>query len=313
VPYRLLPDEPPTAGLRRITTEQSERALERLRSPSDPVEAVHDVRKRCKKLRGLARLVRPGIGARYEEANRAFRDAARELAPIRDRQATAATFRDLADAHPGVRGPAVEEVGEELDERAAAAGDLADGDPRLVRAADLIRDGRDVLLEAEVDGEGPLIAGAGKTYGRARRRLADARASCHDPDAFHEWRKRVKYGWYHLRLLRRLAPALMRPLACAWHDCADALGDAHDLHVVGSMLRADPEAFGSPSGVAAVDRLLTGVRTDLERRALALGASLLVADTDAYEGRLGALWSVRERSGAERPAGAIADLWSDRS
>lgn len=312
MPYRLLPHEAPTAALRRIATEQSERALERLRSPADPVEAVHDVRKRCKKLRGLARLVRPGIGDRYQEANRAFRDAARELAPIRDRQATAATFRDLADAHPGVRGPAVEAVGEALDER-AAAGDPADGDPRLGRAADLIREGRDVLLGAEVDGQDPLLAGAAKTYGRARRRLADARSSCHDADAFHEWRKRVKYGWYHLRLLRRLAPALMRPLASAWHDCADALGDAHDLHVVGSMLRADPEAFGTPSGVAAVDRLLTGVRTDLERRALALGASLLVDDVDVYEDRLGALWSVRERHGVEAPAGAIADLWSDRS
>jgi hypothetical protein len=29
------------------------------------------------------------------------------------------------------------------------------------------------------------------------------------PEHFHEWRKRVKYHWYHLGLLRELWPASM--------------------------------------------------------------------------------------------------------
>ncbi len=307
MPYRILTGEPLPDAVRRIASEQAEAALADLRNPDDPVEAVHDARKRCKKARGLARLVRPGIGDAYRAANRAFRDAGRALSDLRDRQATAETFREVLATHTGLRGPAMDGVAEALDERAASvSASLGPDDPRLAEACGLIRDGLDTLTSADEPDVDDLTGGLAKTRGRAVNRMGDVLDSDGDPDAFHEWRKRVKYGWYHLRLLREASPALLRPLASAWHDLSDVLGDAHDLHVIASDLRADPGEFGDPDGVGQVARLLDGIRDGLESRAVRFGARLLAEPTDAFVDRIERMWTAWRRDGAEPAVGELA-------
>jgi CHAD domain-containing protein len=84
--YRFMLNEPIPQAERRIAHEQLNKACEQLdRADSAELgEAVHDVRTRCKKLRGLIRLVRPAMkDVEYRSANTAFRDAARLLSPIR--------------------------------------------------------------------------------------------------------------------------------------------------------------------------------------------------------------------------------------
>lgn len=48
-------------------------------------DVAHDVRKRCKTVRALLRLIRDEVGKDvYRRENRALRDAARALSPVRD-------------------------------------------------------------------------------------------------------------------------------------------------------------------------------------------------------------------------------------
>ena len=55
-------DKSLTTALRRISDEQLGRAIAANgRPPEEADEAIHDIRKRCKKLRGLFRLVRSGF------------------------------------------------------------------------------------------------------------------------------------------------------------------------------------------------------------------------------------------------------------
>src|SRR5690606_9905919 len=57
---------------------------------------VHQVRKRCKKLRGLLRLVRLNLdNGIYETENACFRDAASDLSSVRDAQTLVDTYDDL--------------------------------------------------------------------------------------------------------------------------------------------------------------------------------------------------------------------------
>lgn len=61
--YRIDPGADLQEELRAIARDQVEAALSDLSDPTDDVvAAVHDCRKRCKKLRGLVRLVRPALG-----------------------------------------------------------------------------------------------------------------------------------------------------------------------------------------------------------------------------------------------------------
>ena len=61
--YRLELNESLPDGIKRIVKEQIDQALEQLReSPEGRNEAVHDARKRFKKIRAVLRLVRDEIG-----------------------------------------------------------------------------------------------------------------------------------------------------------------------------------------------------------------------------------------------------------
>ncbi len=67
------------ANLRKIAASQINRAIAEIDDPDlEPHKTVHQVRKRCKKLRGLVRLVRDAFDA-YKVENVSFRDAAAQL------------------------------------------------------------------------------------------------------------------------------------------------------------------------------------------------------------------------------------------
>ena len=101
--YRLGGDETIIDGLVRIALEQIDRSLEELADPQWPrCEAVHEVRKRCKKIRGLLRLARTAWPDVYRAENAWFRDASRGLASVRQADATLLALESLRrdKSHP---------------------------------------------------------------------------------------------------------------------------------------------------------------------------------------------------------------------
>jgi CHAD domain-containing protein len=306
-------DETVPEAVQRITDEQVERAVSALeQAGGDGLDAaVHDCRKRAKKLRGLLRLVRPALGKAYGQANESFRDAGRELSGLRDAQAALATFDGLIVASPdrlpegGVG--AVRAGIAALAEEAARAGD---GRLRAECAADLFRAGRRHVARAELNAEGWAAVGPGveMTYRAGRRALADARRDT-EPTVMHEWRKRAKDAWYHTRLLRDAAPSILEPLEDRFHNLSDALGDAHDLVVITDHLRASPDRFGGDAQIRAICELADTRRAELERRAMSLGARLYAEKPSRYADRMGAYWHLWHETGDEKPAGGLADLF----
>jgi CHAD domain-containing protein len=302
-------------AVRRITDEQVERAVSALERVQDhDLEAtVHDCRKRAKKLRGLLRLVRPALGSAYGPANESFRDAGRELSAIRDAHATLATFDALVAASLDrlpERGFGAVRAGLAAD--ADRAGNAADRGLRAERAADLFRAGRRHVGRAELDAPGWAAVGPGlqTTYRAGRRALGAVRHDRgSDPTVMHEWRKRTKDAWYHVRLLGDAAPSILEPLEDRFHDLSDALGDAHDLVVICERLRASPDRFGGQRQVRAACGLAEKRRDQLERRATRLGVRLYAERPKAYNDRMGAYWRLWQDAGAEKPVGGLTDLF----
>ena len=109
--YRLKNKESISTEIKRIACEQTDKAIENLtteiRIASDNntdwsadtniveerQEAIHDVRKRIKKIRAVIRLVRDDLGKEiYQQENHCFRDAGRRLSEVRDAQVLLETF-----------------------------------------------------------------------------------------------------------------------------------------------------------------------------------------------------------------------------
>jgi CHAD domain-containing protein len=311
--YALEVHESIVDAVHRISGEQVERAVASLEEANSQslATAVHDCRKRAKKLRGLIRLVRPALGEAYGPANASFRDAGRELSALRDAQAALATFDAMVAAAPD-RLPAGG-LGAARSGLAALADEATRAEDRRLRietAADLLRAGGRQVRSASLAGDGWAAVGPGitRTYAAGRRALAEARRGS-EPPAVHEWRKRAKDAWYHVRLLGDAAPSILEPLRERFHDLSDALGDAHDLVVIGERLRASPDRYGGHAQVRAVCDLADMERRKLERRAMRLGLRLYAEKPKAYANRMGAYWRAWQKSGDEKPTGGVADLF----
>lgn len=278
-------------GLRRIALGQIASGLDEIDDRDLPMaERVHQVRKRCKKLRGLIRLVRP-VFPDYAAENAAFRDTARRLSDIRDAAAMVETCDALAmyfsDA---LKAGAIAPLRARLNEEAEAAGRGDDLDQRLdlTRAELTEAQARVENWRLDADGWEALAPGLAKTYGRARKGMEAARSSP-DMETLHQWRKRVKYHRYHARLLSRMDERLVPAHAGMATDLSEVLGDHHDLHVLEARLaQVDPEA--SPEAREATVGLVRARRGMLEDEAFRLGQRLLTEPAKGIAARWRPLW-----------------------
>jgi len=221
-----------TDALRRIADSQIGTGLAELADPDlSRAERIHQSRKRCKKLRGLIRLVRPGFDS-YGEENKTFRDLARLLSEARDATAQIETINALATRFEDAMADAVfASVRKALQARRDRLDDHDIAD-RLETMRKGLTKARKRVSDWKVDGapETVIADGIAKTHGRAVAAMETA-ADTGDAEDFHEWRKRVKYHWYHLRLLKRTWPEMFENWIGAADRLSDDLGDHHDLAV----------------------------------------------------------------------------------
>lgn len=294
MPYRLKRDEEIAAGIRRIAGEQIERAVHELDDPKlKPARQVHQVRKRCKKLRGLLRLVRPAMGEAYSEQNAWLRDTASALAGLRDAKVLLDTY-DAVASHFGdqINRRAFGSVRRALTwRRKRLRTERVDLDARLKATRKRLLKARRQVADWPLDGEGfDLIAGGLlKNYGRARKRMPEAYESG-QATAFHEWRKRVKYHWHHCRLLEDAWPQLMTARQQEAKRLADFLGDANDLAVLREEIQSAPDDFGAERDVAAFLALVHQRTSELRTECHPLGQRLLAESKDEFVNRVHAYW-----------------------
>ena len=158
-----------TREVRRVTRERLDEAISMLsdlhESTAEEIEhAIHGVRKRCKEVRAVARLVRRALGDDFDRFNDDVRGAADALAPIRDAHALLGTFDDLRATITDDAELAVVRAAQ-----AAAAEDATRGvigsDPRIAEARALLLSSRKQVKHWKIpDGFDTLGAGIEDTY-----------------------------------------------------------------------------------------------------------------------------------------------------
>lgn len=291
--YALQPGESVRDGIRRCAGERLDRAASALERDlaGNPEKAIHTARKSLKQTRSLLRLARGPLPAAVRRSeNQALAELGRALSGARDADVMEATFDRLAAQRPAI--PVRSRTG--LRRALGAPDGGADGDgtgsPELsaARVAAALR-----VIERRVQewpltkgGWAALAPGLDHAYRGGRSSLRAARS---DPslETLHEWRKRVKDHWYHLRLLADVGgPALVGQAQDA-SDLADLLGEEHDLGVLEEKLRA-----GAPASAARTQLLdrIDARRHELRSRAFVLGDRVYAAKPGAQRRRLRQAW-----------------------
>jgi hypothetical protein len=274
--------EPPETAFRAIAIDQLDETLADLDRPDRAHRSVvHEARRRCKKLRGLLRLVRPGF-ADFDRENTAIRDAAALLSHLRDSEVMHETFHELSEWR---HDPLFERLA------AAAATDEPDQAPALAAFGDRLRDIRRraetwTLSKPHVD---TLVGGLRSTYRSGRRRMRKA-ARSDTATAFHNWRKASKYHGFHLDLLRKAAPEMIDGELDAVEALSTQLGQHHDLVVLRSAAQ-DHKLGITDADLETLVELIGQRLEELEDEAFELGRQVYAETPDAIARRISSYWN----------------------
>lgn len=307
-------DEPLPWALQRVAVGQLDRITADLADPSvDRDEAVHTARKTMKRVRALLRLVRDEIGAdAYRFENVVLRDTARRLAPARDGYAMLATLDRLTSEYRGVlhhaafahtraqlqlrhqrarRGLAQHDqlVTDVVVSLKAARSRYAAWAPDRTDEPDGGRAARGVRDDFRA-----LAPGLHRVYRRGRRAM---RAAYREGtvEAFHEWRKRVKYLRHQLEALAPIWPEMLAAHAARLDELGELLGTDHDLAVLGELVRDDEAATADQRERTLLLALVHRTRLELQYAARPLGWALYAEEPAAFVARLGAYWDAARR------------------
>ncbi len=304
MPFRFKADEPVARAVIRIAREQMARAVKELSDEGmDRHEAVHQARRRFKKVRAVLRLVRFELGEAYAAENAFFRDAGRALSEVRDAEAMVETVDRLAErfadeGQEAMLSPVREALVERRQQIADEQVELGDRIAQVVKDLEAARRraGRWPLSAGGFDA---LSAGLKQTYKRGRRALAGA-AEDPTPENLHEWRKRVKYHWYHACLLAGVWPPVMKGYRRAVHRLANLLGQVHDLDVLRQTLLGEPERFGRRTKLRPLLKLVDGRRAELVEEAKPLGRRVFAEKPSAFCARMEGYWGAWREEGGRR-------------
>jgi CHAD domain-containing protein len=292
--YHLKRDESIPEGARRIAREEIEPACAGLlrKGPGNKDREIHEARKSVKKVRALLRLLKPELGDAYREEDTRLRKVGRRLSQFRDGVAILEVFDNLKKKYPD------EWMSRELDpirrklvarknHREASAN--IDESLRTI-AASLAKAGNRVKRwPLQADGFPAIEVGIETVFRDGRRAFVCAQKKPR-PENYHEWRKRVKDHWYHVRLLEHLWTDVMQAYEKSLKDLETWLGEDHNLVVLREIIVAEPDSFGKDGAIHLLLKLIDQYQRELRANAVAMGKRLYEVKPRQFAGRMKQLW-----------------------
>lgn len=290
--YRFKFHESPSKQLKRVVKGEMDCAIEMIsRHRGSFGDRVHAARTAVKRIRAVLRFVRLKQPKLWHKENAFFRDAGRELAPLREavvirmtmaqlrKQVRPAELRDFAALQRRVR----RHSGELLSRRSHNQ-DVLNRFLRAMRAARRRMVRWKLCLQVS-----DFMVGFSRSYRLARRAWSPLGLRSNAAH-YHRFRKRAKVHAYHCGLLRKAWPKMMRAQQRSLGELDGRLGEEHDLAVLELWLRQHrKEIF--PKVFKSCLRRIAMRREKLRREALLLGERFFVEKPGAVEKRLSIWWT----------------------
>lgn len=256
-------------------------------SPAAQDRLVHELRTATKRARALVRLFGALLGGPDGRAAAArLHAAARALSGAREIAVARGLLRKLRRKHGGRDGAAIDVALRRLSPLSAPASGALAKRVTLRLATDALRGTVRRLRRvsvSEADACTIIEAGLRATHRRCRKQLRRVRATGNAAE-FHTLRKLVKRLFYQLQSPALAASQPLRRLLCKLDELQEQLGDAHDAHVLATLLRTKLAGSAGEASTARLLRLLARRERKLHVRSLRLGKKLLAEKDAAFHG-----------------------------
>jgi CHAD domain-containing protein len=258
--------ESPGEDIRRIMNELIGKALfyldEGINDNFD--ESVHEIRKCIKRVRAALRLIRDAAGSRnYRRENYYFRDINRNLSEIRTIEVMIETLNKLGgEGLNGYYGNLLNHFSA-LKEKIIYR--LCVRENRLLHVRKMLQKGKEKLGRIPAgDSIDILHAGFARVYRQCLNCMVEAGE---EPIAYnlHEWRKKVKYMYYQVQILKPVLPEAFITYESRLDKLSEYLGTDHDLAELEYSLARNKPAPGSIRKTTSLKNKIARSRKDLQK------------------------------------------------
>lgn len=288
--YKLNKEKSLIKNISRIANEEIEASLEALESLNIH-EAIHDIRKRLKKLRALCRLVRDELGEdNYKSINIYFRDLGKEISDFRDLTAHLETI-EMLNEHFGKHlyvnffktfTRQIEEERNQMENTLRAQNFFSE------YLVEKLEKAKKELTSWPVDSNNIdiILPSIERVYKRGQKALYNAYKTP-EKETFHEWRKRVKYLWYQTLLLQDTWPNFFDTLETEIHELGDLLGNDHDLMVLKEKILAEDFRLKEETHRELMIAIINEYSNSLRNKAKTKGELIFAESPEDFKKRIG--------------------------
>jgi CHAD domain-containing protein len=291
VAFRIKSDESVTHGLRRLAAKNLRAAADELERGAESNDvAIHKARKRVKKVRALAHLVKSDRGRHLRGSRKRLRAVNRSLSALRDADATLEIFDTIRQHYPAVVNEhTFARVRRTLARYQRDAIQAARDDRLFDRTASELRalEKRSKRWRTRHDHFGALARGIRATHRRGRQVMERAVDSGSDAD-FHAWRTQIKRLWYELRLLGTAGGGVQKDIA-GLHAAEQLFGDDHNVTVLCARLN-DLAASQPAAEIEALRAAAERYQRELRRKATAKARPIFTMPTKDYADKIKRAW-----------------------
>jgi CHAD domain-containing protein len=235
-------------NINRILFEQVDHIIDLCESGQQDVHlSVHEIRKSIKRIRAVLRLIREEIGySTYYRENAAYRDINRSISDLRTYDVLILTLEnvqaELSRKLPdGPVEPLIRSIRDQRDEMLA---EVFSGDETFRELAERVREAKTRIPDLPVRHNGfeAFSGGIFRMYRHGKEYLTSATKD-HDMHHLHDMRKRTKYLWHQIQIVKPIYPGALGALARSLETITEKLGTYHDLAVLSGYLKKNGEGL----------------------------------------------------------------------
>lgn len=240
--------------------------------------AVHEIRKNLKKSRALLRMVRLELGEEsFKAENQFLRNAGRMISEIRDAAANLETLDKMEERYAkSIKPSFFEQIRKQLKKhKRILTRKLLTEEQLLLKLREQLKNGKARIQNWPIADTiwVETVPSLAKVYKRGYNAKENV---LKDPtvDGYHEWRKRVKYKMYILRLLEPAWPLVINAFERELQVLSDYLGDDHDLAVLKTALEERKFQFENKKQHKLFDSIVREHSEFYRKQAKALGRKM---------------------------------------
>lgn len=262
-------------------------------SVGNEAEVIHELRKKCKRIRGLLRIVKYSIGKTYIKENRFYRNLARELSISRDNYAAIETIVKLSK---NLNFPLNHEATQETFDYFEKRTDMIKNE-KLIEGFEIkISNSLERIDNWELKGDGfnAIKKGLKSTYQQGIKMMTTASLSS-SPENFHEWRKHAKYLNYQFELITPIWRNIIESYINETERFSELLGYDHDLSLLN--IKINHANFNLDEVIKK--QLLVSIQSEHiknRKEIFILGKKIYHEKPECFIKRIESLWNIWEKN-----------------